>query len=268
MKLLTAFGVATAFLSSISWLNNSAAIASSGFIGTWCGFSSFAYTITDSPRLVVKQMNFEQTAAHYAGAQLVAERWHQTGTLSSDGNKISWSDLSTWVRTTSGAQYCGARAALDARTARAAEFRYLKGSLNVSAPIVYLGPWTAISNDGTEAYTCFSFKNTSSVTATRILFDLELLDEDSHVVAESDVDRTGTFSPNVEIRGWQNLREWASTQGHHDFGKNCANWTSQRQLEHRRVRSYYIGIKRIEYVDGTTWAPPAPSESPPRRRAR
>lgn len=68
---------------------------------------------------------------------------------------------------------------------------------------------------------CVSFKNTCSVTATRIRFDFPLEDKREHVVDAVHFDRKGTFLPNVEIHGWHNMAEWDSGQGHRGYADNC-----------------------------------------------
>jgi hypothetical protein len=105
---ITALLAAAVFFLWTSWYSNSTAVASSGFTGSWCGNSRNAYMITDFPQFVVKQGISVVTSAHYAlnGAQLVAERWGQTATLSSDRNKLHWSDGSVWTRAIYGTQYC------------------------------------------------------------------------------------------------------------------------------------------------------------------
>src|SRR5579871_6209796 len=93
-SIITAAAAVT--FSLVAWYSDTPALASSGFLGTWCGWSMRAYTINDFPRLQVKQGVFTETDAHYSGAQFVAEHWGQTGTLSSDGSKIVWSDGNVW----------------------------------------------------------------------------------------------------------------------------------------------------------------------------
>jgi hypothetical protein len=227
----------------------------------------FAFTITDSPRLTIKHFGGD-SYARYSGSQLVAERWLQTGTLSSDRNKIIWSDGNAWVRTTSGAQSCGLSAAMATRAATPSSpaYRYLSfvtvALRRPYAPIEYFDVWTAMSNSSNVGYTCLSFKNASNVTVTRVLFALSLMDQNGHVVDTGHIDRKGTFSPNVEIHGWHSIAEWSSGQGHHGYKDNCTKWSPDDQaqaLAYPHVRSYNLHAERIDYADGTTWSQ---SESP------
>ncbi len=103
---LIAVAAAAALFSWFSWHSDSSALANSGFLGTWCRSGSSIIpqqpdTITDSPRLIIKSPNHGDSYAHYSGSQLVAERWAQTATLSSDANKITWTSGEVWVRCTS-----------------------------------------------------------------------------------------------------------------------------------------------------------------------
>ena len=98
---------AAAFFLWASQYGHSTALAGGGFAGTWCSpYNTQPYTITDSPKLIVTDWTGPQDA-HYSGSQLVADRWHETATLSPDGKKITWNNGKIWVRTTAGAQRCG-----------------------------------------------------------------------------------------------------------------------------------------------------------------
>jgi hypothetical protein len=203
--------------------------------------------------------------AHYSGSQLVAERWAQTGTLSSDASKITWSDGNVWTRTTPGADKCGIFAGSSARAATPSQpaYRYLSFVTiplrHPSAPLAYWDVWTAMSNGGNVGYTCFSFKNNSRVTATRVLFALSLMTQDGQTVDTGHLDRKGTFSPNVEIHGWHSMAEWSGGQGPHGYKDNCIKWTPDDQTQasaYPHVRSYNLHAERIEYADGTTWPSP------------
>lgn len=263
-----AFAAAAALLLWVPWLGATPVLAISGFTGSWCGNSRSAYMITDfGPRVVVKQGMSEVSSAHYAfnGAQLVAERWRQTATLGSGGDKLHWSDGSVWTRAIYGTQLCNTFAAISA-TPPPPAYRYLS-FVNVAlprpyAPIEYFNVWTAMSSSSDAGYTCLSFKNAGGVTATRVLFAVSLMDQNGRVVDSGHIDRKGTFSPNVEIHGWQSIAEWSNGQGHHGYKDNCTKWSPDGQsqaLAYPHVRSYNLHAERIEYADGTTWSQ---SESP------
>ncbi|HVR47864.1 MAG TPA: hypothetical protein VMT95_14625 [Candidatus Binatia bacterium] len=83
--------------------SNSAALANSGFLGTWCRSGSSIIpqepiTITDSPRLIIKDPKYGDTYARIVSSTLVAERWAQTATLSYNGDKITWPSGEVWTR--------------------------------------------------------------------------------------------------------------------------------------------------------------------------
>ena len=244
-------------------------MASNGFLGTWCGSSMYSYTITDFPRLVVKQRMVDQTYAHYAfgGSQLVAEGWNQTATLGPDGNMLYWSDGSTWKRIS-----FGPGCSLFDRTAAVAtpappSYFYLGGRGYVSggAPIAQISSFAAIWNDGTGGLSCITFKNTGIVTATRVVFYWSLGKNTEDIEDEGTLDRRGEFSPDVEIHGWHSVAERQSGQGHRDYSKNCMGWKPDNAAQARAypyLRRYGISIKRVEYADGTTWPPASPVPSP------
>jgi hypothetical protein len=286
---LCCFFAAAAFLFWTSWYSDGNALASSGFTGSWCGNSRSAYMITNfGPRVVVKQGMSEVSSAHYAfnAAQLVAERWRQTATLGSGGDKLHWSDGSVWTRAIYGTQLCNTFAAMSATPAPPA-YRYLSfvtvALRHPIPPLTYWDVWTVMSNNSNVGYTCFSFKNTSSVTATRVLVALSLMNQNGQVVDSGHIDRKGTFSPNAEIHGWPSIAEWSSGQGHHGYKDNCTKWAPDDQaqaLAYPHVQSYNLHAERIEYADGTTWpqpekaspqpeaSPAQPSPSPEHRLAR
>ena len=194
-----------------------------------------------------------------------------TGTISHDLSRIDWSNGSFWLRAPAGSfttSYTSVSSAGSyVATARVATpppptYRYLEGTRGTRAPIDYLDTWTALRNDGTSGWTCISFKNTSSETATRIRWALQLMNQNDQVVDTGYLDRKGTFSPNVEIHAWHSVAEWASGQGHRDYGNGCTAWAPDNEaqrLAYPYVRSYDVRVSLIVYADGTTW--PSLSES-------
>jgi hypothetical protein len=261
-----AFVAAVSFLLWASSDNSRPALASSGFIGTWCpsGSAIHPYTIIDFPRLMIKRGLFEESSAHYSGSQLVAERWGQTGTLTSGGGKIVWSDGNYWVRTNNGAEGCGifARA-----TATPKPYRYLKWASDVGPrpPIGYVDTWAAIMNNGTMVYACVSFKNENSVAATRVRFTFPLTSGNGQLIDTAKLDRKGEFSPNVEIHGWNDLAAWWGGQGHRGYYDNCVRWqpdTEEERKAYMYIRHYSVHTERMDFADGTTWPSAAESPSP------
>jgi hypothetical protein len=217
----------------------------------------WAYTITDTPRLQVREGQFIGKDAHYGfgGSQLVVDSWQQTGTLNSDGSKIHWSDGSVWVRTNNGARYCGAAA-----TPTPKPYRYLDfTSIDAPAPVYYVGGWTAVMNNGSAVYACVSFKNMSSVTATQIHFSFLVMNSRKQVVDTARLDRKGEFSPNIEIIGWGSLADWSAGQGHRGYYDNCRSWRpndEEEQTRYSHLEYYAIRVDSIDYADGTTFRQP------------
>jgi hypothetical protein len=255
---LFAFSVVAASSLWTLFAGNGAALASNGFTGSWCGNSRYAYMITDFPRNAIKQGMSEVTSVHYKfnGAQLVADRWGQTGTLGASGNKIHWSDGSVWERAIYGTQYCATFGSAAAPAPSYRNLTFISSTVPHPAPIGYVNVWTAMSNSSNVGHTCVSFKNERDVTATRVLFALSLRDHNGEIVDTGKIDRKGTFSPNVEIHGWHSIEEYSTGQGPRSYSDNCARWTPDNQAQaaaYPRVRSYTAYAERVEYADGATW---------------
>ncbi|HEY2554277.1 MAG TPA: hypothetical protein VGI15_03425 [Candidatus Cybelea sp.] len=270
---LIAFAAVAALLLWNSRNSAGIALANGGFAGTWCGSSMSAYTITDSPRLMVKQGDSAESYAHYTGSQIVAERWAQTGTLSSDGSRITWGDGNAWVRTTAGAQHCGSFAkAATAPAANTNPWRMISWSDETKrrlSPIDVYHGLAAVKRDGTWVSGCVSFENEGSVAAKEIRFEFLLESQNGEVVERVPFDRTGTFSPNVEIHGYGSLADLLNRAGNRAHLDNC--WGRRAAGEDEiarflRVAQYTYRIEHIEFTDGTAWpseqGTPAPSPSP------
>jgi hypothetical protein len=129
--------------------------------------------------------------------------------------------------------------------------------------VTVLGGWAAVRRDGRGARACISFKNTDSRTATRVLFQFPISDKAGAVLAELELDRRGTFSPGIDIRGWDSLEAWQSGQ-HRGYDENCTSVsTGMAALPLLAARIATYRILRVEYADGTSWkAPVTASPSP------
>jgi hypothetical protein len=279
---LTVFAAAAACALWAALNGHTAAMASSGFTGTWCNQVGNAYRITDFPS-IYEATGGLATWAHYSsnGTQLVADRWNNTATLSSNGDKLHWRGGEVWYRTSftsNCARYARSSAAAAASTPMYRNLNFVTVALaHPVAPLAYWDVWTAMSTRERVGYTCLSFKNTSNVTATRVLIALSLLDKDGQVIDRGHIDRKGTFSPNVAIEGWGSIAAWSSSGaglyvGHHGYKDNCISWRPDDQTQaqaYPHVQSYNLHAQRIEYADGTVWPRPsesaAPSPSPSKR---
>lgn len=144
---------------------------------------------------------------------------------------------------------------------RALEF----GSPAIGGPpeggIVVQSGWAAVKRDGRGARACISFKNTDTRTATRILFQFPISDDAGVALATLDLDRRGTFSPGIDIRGWNDLASWQGNSNR-GYDENCTSIdASMAALPLLAARFATYGIARVEYADGTSWTPP-PAMSP------
>ena len=136
------------------------------------------------------------------------------GQISNDLRTITWSNGTYWTRAPSfsSASASSGHVAV-AATPKPCRYLHRASPPGPRAPIDYVDAWTAIEPDATAAWTCLSFKNTSSVAATRILFGFSLLNQNHETIDTGHLDRKGTFSPNVEIHGYHDVAEWARREG-------------------------------------------------------
>jgi hypothetical protein len=122
--------------------------------------------------------------------------------------------------------------------------------------IAVLGGFAAVRNDGTSAIVCISFRNLSPKTAVRVVFDFPLLGPGGRALATLHLDRRGEFSPNVDINGWSDLRDWQGGMGHAGYNDNCASVNqSIAATPLLRAAGATYGVTRVEYRNGTVWEP-------------
>jgi hypothetical protein len=135
---------------------------------------------------------------------------------------------------------------------------------HTAGKITVLGGWAAVARDGRGARACISFKNTDTRTATRVLFQFPISDKAGTVLTDLELDRRGTFSPDVDIVGWSTLADWQNGQ-HRGYSENCTSiGTGVAALPLLTARFASYRILRVEYADGTSWVAPAtPSPSSP-----
>jgi hypothetical protein len=125
--------------------------------------------------------------------------------------------------------------------------------------IAILNGWAAVKRDGRGAHACISFKNVGSITATRVLIEFPIMDDAGAQLGRLEMDRRGTFSPEIDINGWDSLESWqrGSNRG---YDENCTGinmGVAAFPLLAARFASYRI--LRVEYADGSVWTPaPAP----------
>jgi hypothetical protein len=71
------------------------------------------------------------------------------------------------------------------------------------------------------------------------------------------MDRRGTFSPGIDINGWDSLASWqrGSNRG---YDENCTGINmSVAAFPLLAARFVSYRILRVEYTDGTVWTPAA-----------
>ncbi|HEY8311873.1 MAG TPA: hypothetical protein VIG47_15020 [Gemmatimonadaceae bacterium] len=126
--------------------------------------------------------------------------------------------------------------------------------------IAILDGWLAVKRDGRGAHACISFKNLSSLTATRVQIELPMVDDAGAQLGDLQLDRRGTFSTGVDIHGWDSLKSWQGAIGNRGFNDNCAGVsTAVAAFPLLAARYATYRILRVEYADGTAWTPsPAP----------
>lgn len=181
-----------------------------------------------------------------------------TGRISGNLQTITWSNGTYWTRYPETVPPVTAAPArpTPVATATPRPYSYVTWT-NVEgpeAPLQLTRAWTAVFHDGSAAYTCVSFENTSKIAATRIEFEMYLFNHNKHVLDTGALDRKGTFSPNIGIHGYSSLGDWG--QGNRGYRDNCIGWrpyNGQERLDYTRVRYFSVKVKRIEYADGTTW---------------
>lgn len=123
--------------------------------------------------------------------------------------------------------------------------------------ITVFGGWAAVERNGRGARACISFKNTDTRTATRVLFQFPISDKSGTAITDLELDRRGTFSPEVDILGWSTLEDWQNGQ-HRGYSENCTSIsTGVAALPLLSARSATYRILRVEYADGTSWVAPA-----------
>ena len=230
---LTAVAAAAGLICWFSWHSNSTALASSGFLGTWCRSGSGLIpeqpiTITDSPRLIIKDPKYGDTYARIVSSTLVAERWAQTATLSSSGNKITWPSGEVWTRCAS------ASAVATPAPERLRIQSYIVRNYQALPIHIYL---VGLHNSDSGRYydQCVSFRNVSTKVATSV--DLSFVVESYSGTVEADfgvVDR-GTFTPPVKI------------------ADHCWHGPLWSDRVVRLMSREVITVKNVTFKDDTSW---------------
>jgi hypothetical protein len=131
------------------------------------------------------------------------------------------------------------------------------GSLNggVQGGIQVLSGFAAAKRDGTSIIACVSFKNVSQKTAKRVVFDFNLTNENGASVGSLTLDRTGEFSPNIDIMSFSSKSDWQNgTIGPRGRIDNCIQktlGTAALPILQARIAGY--SVTEVDYDDGSSW---------------
>jgi hypothetical protein len=132
--------------------------------------------------------------------------------------------------------------------------------------IQILGGFAAIKRDGTATIVCVSFKNLDTRVANRIVFSFPLLDSNGDNLGVLTLDRSGEFTPNVDINTFDSMQTWQAggigpTRAMMDGCVQRNLPTAALPLLQARTAGYRV--VGVYYVDGSSWPaggpPPPPS---------
>jgi hypothetical protein len=175
------------------------------------------------------------------------------GRISGDLRTIRWSNATYWTRRGTGAAPAASPSPNPYREIRLASQRLEN---TPQGKIALLGGWAAVKRDGHGAIVCVSFKNEAAVAATRVVFAFTIVGRSGNELGKLELDRNGTFSPEIDINGWGSLSEWQGGVGHKGYGDNCkvlnANVAALPLLAAHAVT---YEVTHVEYADGTSWTP-------------
>lgn len=171
------------------------------------------------------------------------------GSISANLRRIDWSNGTYWTRESS-PQPTPTQTPNPYRT-----LRFAAPSLTpTGGPIVVLDGWGAAKRDGKSVVVCVSFKNNRSVAATLIDFDFPLTNRSGDTVETLHLDRRGTFSSGIDIRGWSSLESWQGGVGHRGYGDNCVvQQAGVAALSLLNAHFFSYRIERVEFADGSVW---------------
>jgi hypothetical protein len=131
-------------------------------------------------------------------------------------------------------------------------------------PIQILGGFAAVKRDGTAAIACLSFKNTAPKIASHLLVDFPLISGNGESLGTLTLDRSGEFSPNVDIMSFGAMAQWQNpTSGGpvKSYSEGCIQRSlPTAALPFLQAAAAGYHVVRVDFADGTTW--PVPSGPP------
>ena len=224
--------------------------------GTWWaqGDSAKRCSISQSGNSVTFRNESGDTGnGRFLNPSLVQVDWGYSGgralrgTISPNLERIDWSNGTYWARAS------GAGPAPTPNPYRQLTFATATAS-RAPGPIAVVDGWGAVERNAKRAVVCVSFKNEGRVDATRVVFAFPLLDRRDDVVETLRLDRRGTFSPGIDIRGWDSLSSWQGGVGHRGYNDNCATLdlgVAALSLKNAHAATYRV--ERVEFSNGTIW---------------
>jgi len=249
-----------AVVSVIWWFLAAGAVAIAGTLpdisGTWYanGDSSKRCRISQSGTSVTLTNEQGRTASgRFANPGTIESDWGYfggraiRGTISNDLRRIDWSNGTYWTRESS------PQPTPTPNPYRALQFA-TAGLAPAREPVVLLDGWGAVKRDGKAVVVCVSFKNEHPVAATHVVVDFPLTSRSGEMLETLRLDRRGTFSSGIDIRGWPSLGEWQAGVGHRGYGDNCVTQDA-RIAAMSLLSAHFVGyrLERVEFADGTAW---------------
>lgn len=122
--------------------------------------------------------------------------------------------------------------------------------------IEVLSGWAAIKKNQKGAVFCLSFRNDSSLTATRVVFELPVKGGSGATVGKVELDRHGTFPTGAVVPTWENLAAWRAQAGNTENNQNCKVLsTAISVFPIMGAQAVTYRVIRIEYANGHVLTP-------------
>lgn len=224
--------------------------------GTWYSggdHSKRCYIEQSGTSVTLRNEDGQRATGRFADPSTLETNWGYArvrGTISGDLQTIRWSNSTFWTR--AGGE--NPRATPSPNPYREIQLASPTLENRPQGKIALLRGWAAVKRDGHGAVVCVSFKNEAAVAATRVVFEFSIFGRSDEALDELELDRRGTFSPGIDINGWDSLSNWQSGIGHRGYNENCKVVNSSvaaRSL--LSARSITYRVTRIDYADGSSW---------------
>jgi hypothetical protein len=128
--------------------------------------------------------------------------------------------------------------------------------------IAVLGGFAAVKKDGTGAMICMSFKNIDPRVANHVVIEFPILTAGGGSGGSLILDRSGEFSPNVDIRSYESLAAWQSGSGPRSQADGCIGKSLPvAAIPFLQAQAAGYRVTQVDYV-GAPAAPAAPAAAP------